>query len=224
MRDGRARAFHPVAPVLLGAVKRGVRHGHHPRALIAMVGIARHTGRQTDGPQRLAAQFDIQMFHRFPQLFGTGCGDVEVGTGQDEREFLATVAAGDVFAAGVARDELSECCQQGIAAFMAVVIVETLEVIDIEHDDRERLLATACAGCFARQRIFHVAAVEKSRQRIVQRLMTQRFLQMQVGQRERQLLGDRLHRLAFGIGETIAVLAAKAENAHGLALRDQGKQ
>ena len=69
-----------------------------------------------------------------------------------------------------------------------MTVVESLEVIDIEHEDGERQPAPCGAHQFAFQRDFQVAPVEQAGQGIADRLRAQRLLQAQVRQRKSQLL------------------------------------
>ncbi|MEY9807654.1 hypothetical protein ABIF30_007261 [Bradyrhizobium elkanii] len=61
--------------------------------------------------------------------------------GQHHGEFLAAIAGGDVLALDVLLQRLRHQPQHLIAGEMAVGVVERLEVVDVEHQERQRLAA-----------------------------------------------------------------------------------
>ena len=70
-------------------------------------------------------------------------------------------------------------------------IVESLEVIEVDHRDAEGGFPALCAIHVARQRLFQEASVEQSGQRITDGLFAQFLPQFQVGQRQLDCLGHR---------------------------------
>ena len=89
--------------------------------------------------------------------------------------------------------QLAELGQQGIAAGMAVQVVERLEVVQVEHHHAHRQAATLAAGQFAHQRLFQIAAVEQAGERVADGLDAQAILQGKIVQGHRQLLGHGPH-------------------------------
>jgi len=57
---------------------------------------------------------------------------------QHDHELLAAVSPCDVLGAQALSEDGSKISQHGIAARMPVRIVHALEVVDVEHQDRER--------------------------------------------------------------------------------------
>src|SRR6185503_7134034 len=69
-------------------------------------------------------------------------------------------------------------------------VVETLEMIDVDHDDRERFLAALGAMQLAVERILQEAPVVQSRERVAQREYAHRIAQLQVRERRAKPVGQ----------------------------------
>ena len=95
-------------------------------------------------------------------LAGHGSGSFR----QDEREFLPSVAAGDIFTTDVSFQQGSELFQQQIARLMSEVVVEVFEMIQIDHDHSEGTLVAGSPPELQFERLFHKPAVEKPCQRV----------------------------------------------------------
>ena len=73
-------------------------------------------------------------------------GDVQLQVRHDHGELLASVAAAAVdgcCTGSRSADDPGQFPEYGITGLMAVVVVELLEVVDIEHHERERLQVPA---------------------------------------------------------------------------------
>ena len=93
---------------------------------------------------------DEQVFDRLARLVGKRSRALDIEARQQQREFLAAVA-GDEHGL-FQRDErqgLADGAQTGVAGDMAVAVVEQLEMIDIDHHQRERRAALGGALPFA---------------------------------------------------------------------------
>ena len=71
----------------------------------------------------------------------------------------------------------AERLQHAVAGLVAEGVVQRLEVVDVEHHQRERKHLPRAAGQLAVQRLRQVAPVEEPRQRVAQRLLAQAGLQ-----------------------------------------------
>jgi hypothetical protein len=97
----------------------------------------------TDGPaNRRSGERKCTSFDRFAHPLGEADGRVQRGTGQDEHELLAAVAAYPVDLARVVTQDPGELAQHLIAGLMSVGVVDTLEHVEVAHDARERLTET----------------------------------------------------------------------------------
>ena len=84
-----------------------------------------------------------QVHHRPPDPLGDLVGGAPVGAGQDRRELVAAVAVQPVAVARGAGQGAGDPDQQGVAGGVATRIVEGLELVEVEHQHRERMAATA---------------------------------------------------------------------------------
>ena len=81
-------------------------------------------------------------FDRFAHPLGEGDGCVQSGTGQDQHELLAAVAAHPVDLPRVVAQDLGKLAQHLIAGLMPVRVIDTLEHVEVAHHARERLVET----------------------------------------------------------------------------------
>jgi hypothetical protein len=81
-------------------------------------------------------------------------------------------------------------------------------MIEIEHHDGERTVIPASRVEFAIQELFHVAAVVEAGKRVADRLHTERFTEIKVGNRESDVFGDcssKMTTASRGIGVGVGV-------------------
>ena len=90
----------------------------------------------------------------------------ERGLGEDDRELVAADAAGDVGAADDRAHALGELREHGVAGQVADPLVDRLEVVDVEDDEREPAVVAVRAGDLARERVVEVAPVVEARERV----------------------------------------------------------
>src|SRR6266513_3922231 len=77
-----------------------------------------------------------------PQALSESDRCIEHGAGQNEKEFLPTIAPDTVDFARLGLQELRELLEHGVAGLVAVVVVYALELVDVAHDERDRLVET----------------------------------------------------------------------------------
>src|SRR5450759_1325244 len=87
---------------------------------------------------------------------------------QHDEEFVAAVTAAKVAAPQDLAEALPDRGQDFVAAQVAVPVVDALELVDVEHHDRQRGFAAARARDLHFERVQTVRAVETSRQRVAQ--------------------------------------------------------
>ena len=76
--------------------------------------------------------------HRDPQPLGHGAGLVEVRLGEHDQELLAAVTSEEVVRPERLAAARRDLPQHLVAGLMAVGVVDPLEVIGVDHRDRER--------------------------------------------------------------------------------------
>ena len=103
---------------------------------------------------------DLQVFDRLARILGNRFGPFEVEAGHQQRELFAAIA-GDQYRLFQRhqRQRLADRTQAGIAGDMAIAVVEQLEVIDINHHQRQRRAFLAGALPFAIQFAVEAAPV-----------------------------------------------------------------
>jgi hypothetical protein len=80
---------------------------------------------------------DLQGHHGAADLLGDGAGIVAAYLGQDQRKFLAAIAAGEVERAlSVAADDARDRAKTLVAGLVAVLVIEQLEMIDVDEQQR----------------------------------------------------------------------------------------
>ena len=87
--------------------------------------------------------------------------------GQEQQEFLAAVAADAVIGAGDAGDDVHEPAQHLVAHRMPEIVVDSLEVVQVDHHDRDRPFAARHVVQRRCQRLVDRTPVEHTGQRIV---------------------------------------------------------
>ena len=110
---------------------------------------------------------------------------------QDEHELLAAVPARDVPRPRRAAEQRAEARQDDVARLVAEGVVEVLEPVDVEEDQRQRPVLALRAAQLPIERLLHVPAVEQPGQRVADRLAAQGLPEPDVRQGERELLGHR---------------------------------
>ena len=93
-------------------------------------------------------------------LLGRRLADVE----QDDGELLAAVAGDDVVGAPPVLQDLGDAAQGVVAGQVAVAVVVALEVIDVDHQDRQRQPGPVAALHLQRQPLAEVAVVVEAGQ------------------------------------------------------------
>ena len=101
-------------------------------------------------------------------LLGPLAGATRIQFGHDDGEFLAAVTAGDVLAAHLGLDQPADLGEQRVAGRVAVGVVEALEMVDVEHQHRQRQPTALAALQFAGEVLLEIPAIEQARQRIAQ--------------------------------------------------------
>lgn len=69
---------------------------------------------------------------------------VEHGAWQEQHELLAAIASRTVDLAHLVAEDARELLQDGVAGLMAILVIHTLEAVQIAHHARERLVQPTC--------------------------------------------------------------------------------
>ena len=89
---------------------------------------------------RVSVERECMRLDLFPHPLRERDGGVEHGARQEEHKLLSAIAAGAVDLAHLAAEDARELLQDGVAGLMAILIIHTLEAVQIAHHARERLV------------------------------------------------------------------------------------
>ena len=93
-------------------------------------------GRERDRSNRIEGGLE----HCLGDPLGEPAAVLQGASGEDDRELLATDSADIVARADRAAENLGDPDQDGVAERMAVDVVDLLEVVEIDHHERGRVL------------------------------------------------------------------------------------
>ena len=154
-----------VAARALGAVQRAVGEAHQAHLVAGVARELRDPGAEREpgvtragrrGGRRAADPLDDPL------------GAPGVGVDQREQELVAADPAADVAGPQLALQDARGDPQRLVAGGVAVGVVELLEVVDVEDDDGDLLLAVAGALERLVERVVQPAVVEHPGQRVLQ--------------------------------------------------------
>src|SRR5450631_3766642 len=157
---GRPSDTDPVAAVVLGGEQRAVGRRQHQRRLGAVVGERGDAQRDRQLAHRLgAAELERELgdlrANPLRDLLGRRLADIE----QDDGELLAAVAGDQIVGAPAVLQDLGDPAQRIVARHVTVAVVVALEVIDVDHQDRQRQPSPVAALHLQRQPLAKVAVV-----------------------------------------------------------------
>jgi len=180
VRAGRhwALVADAVAPGFFRPIEGGVGRCHQ-RVLVAVLAQAGHAERRGQ----------VRQFHAhvgkhdgvaqaLAQALGHHRGQFDAGVGQYSQHFLAAEAHGEVGWAQRIADQAGGGRQRHVADDVAVGIVELLEVVEVDHDDRQAAAGAGRARRQLRQHVIEPGAVVQARERVVERQLAVEFAQL----------------------------------------------
>ena len=140
----------------------------------------------------------------------------------DDRELLAAEPADHVLRPDDRAQALGEEAQQLVADGVAVDVVDVLEVVDVQHEHRQRPVRAARLLQRLQQPLVEDAVVEEARERVGAGLMLEALSDLGVVERERGRVAEALRDLELRLAERDAVaLAVDVQRALDLAARDE---
>src|SRR5437016_14512059 len=94
------------------------------------------------------------------ELVGALDSGVTPGFRQDDAELLAAVAGEALVPADAYAEKRCELAQDEVPGQVTVCVVDLLEMVDVEQDQRQRAAVAKAPGHFALDEVDQVAAVE----------------------------------------------------------------
>lgn len=111
--------------------------------------------------------WDVETPDATAQAFGVKRGATTVDSRQDDREFLTAIARDEIpTATECFIERLRDLAQHFIAARMTVRVVEVFEFVEIQENQRERLLFTPRTAQFALERAIELSAIGDAREAV----------------------------------------------------------
>jgi len=132
--------------------------------------LARNPGRDagTEGDHHLLVVRHEEFAREFALQAHQGLiGLVDVGVGEEDDEFLAALASQGILRTQVLTYDAREHHQCLVARVVAVGVVQTLEIVDVQQGDRQRCVATVGACAFLLADFFQATAVQRAGELIV---------------------------------------------------------
>src|SRR5450631_2047056 len=135
---------------------------------------------------------------REPHVLGPRAGALQIRFRKHHRELFAAVATGDVGGADALSYGARYRIEHEIACVVSELVIESLEVIDVDHHYGHRLAAALSAMQLSVECVFQVTSVVQPGETIPQRHLTQRVAQFEVCQRGPDSVRHRAQAL-FGV-------------------------
>ena len=120
---------------------------------------------------------------------------------EDDCELLAADAADRVRAADDALEDLAEELEDAVTLAVAADVVDALEVVDVEHHQRDAVVRTARALELGAQPLVEVAVVVEARQRVGVRQVFQARPDLRVVERQRRGVAEPARQLELVLVE-----------------------
>ena len=147
-----------VSAAALGLVEALVGALHEVGRVLDVLGPLGHADGDRDRDLG-ALEPEGRALDRAPELLGEVNRALERDLGHDHRELLAAGPRGHVVAAHLVAHQRAELAEHRVAREVAEGVVDLLEVIDVEEDQREAARVAAGAGGLALERLVEVALV-----------------------------------------------------------------
>ncbi len=223
---GRRGALRRAVVVDDGLVLAARLRGHHRRLgagdqlarVHRVLGALRDAHRDRDACRGL----EVAVVQRLGEARSEHERVARVARRHDHAELLAADAADDVRAAhGVARDA-RDLDEHLVAGTVAVDVVDALEVVEVEHEDRDRVVRARGPRQLGAQPFVEVAVVVEAGQRVGLREVLEPRPDLRVVERERRRVAEPLRKLELVLDEAgVLTDAVDVERALQRAARDQ---
>ena len=145
-----------------------------------------------------------------------------VAATHDHAELLAAETADDVVGPHGAAQRVGERLQEVVADAVAVHVVDTLEVVDVEHEDGDGPVRPARLLQCVEQVVVEAAVVEETGERVGARLVLEARADLRVVDGERSSVGEALRELELDRREPdVGAGPVQVEDALDLRARDE---
>src|SRR5271168_1651646 len=184
-------AAHP-----LSAIKRHVCSVQQQITSLTIVGIECKADRYRERVIDFPVHCQSESSNRMPEAFGPLFCYLRRNVREQNHELFPSIPARYILIANIGPEDLRDSLQRQISGRMTKGVVEFLEMIQIQHENRQRLLMPRRPGNLPLERNLHEPAIEQTSKRIPYRLIFQGGLQIQ----GRNCHSRQLHELPQAIG------------------------
>ena len=190
----RVRALARVLVVENDLILAARLRGHHrrlgARGQLARVHRVLRAERDADRDGERADAGNVELAEPLHEPLGDVRRIGPVARAHDHAELLAAEPADDVLRAHADAQRVGERAEQLVADTVTVHVVDPLEVVDVEHQDRHGLVRAARVLQRGEQPLVEAAVVEEAGQRVRLRLMLEARANLRVVECERRRVGE----------------------------------
>ena len=161
-----------IAAGLFGGVELGVGGGEH-RIRIGHAGLERRNADRDGDGDRPAARLEAVELDTTPCALRDDAGACELGLRHHDGELVATEARQALLPPDALARDLDDRAQYAVARGVAEAIVDLLEAVDVEEQERQWPGVAAAARDFAREEVHQIPAVERAREAVHDRELVQ---------------------------------------------------
>ncbi len=168
---------------------------------LARVGGVLGADRDPGRDRELADSLGLEQSELDADALGERGGAPDVPGGEDHRELLAADAADDVRRTDGRAEHIGDPLQEVVADAVAVDVVHLLEVVEVEHHDRDRLVCGGGSEELLAEAVMERAVVVEARQRVGLRLVLETRADVGVVDGERRRVAEALREEELLVGE-----------------------
>ena len=214
-RGDAQRCAHSVPAAVLRLVQRVVGLAEQRLLVVRVRGVRRDPDAhgQRTAPCAVRVREPVRR-DRLADLLGDDEGAGGVGLGQHDRELLAAVAGDDVDLAHDRRQHPAELGERRVAGDVTVRVVEALEVVGVDHEQRQVLAVALRARDLVVEPLLQVAVVAQAGELVGDREALGELVEPRVLDRDDELARHRVEDEPVLVGEPLHVLGGRAEEHH----------
>jgi hypothetical protein len=194
--DGGRVARRAVLATALGRIEGGVGGGEELGHVGRVARERRDSARDGGRPDAIG-----ERAHAGAQPVGGRPGGALSGLRKQDRELLAADPAGDVAAAQALHRSDRDAAQDDVALLVPVQVVQELEVVEVERDQRERPPVPLRPVHLAAHPLVEESVVAEPRQEVCLSLLLELMADARVVERQREQVGEAPDQVELLVGE-----------------------
>src|SRR6266508_4932702 len=104
---------------------------------------------------------NLERIKRLAYILCTLISRISVEIWHDDHKFLAAIPTGKITAPALLRKSDRKCLENFVTRFMPIGVVDSFEMVEIDHNDANRIIFARGARKLTLQRLFEITPVEK---------------------------------------------------------------